>query len=126
LFPKDFVPELNTKNLGNSPNILTMTHMTLSTKQFRNYGILMIYVTTEFCFWNEQRRNGSSISSLRLAETLEVLHNILEDNSLSFSMVYQTAPNGWGFASYGGRKLNQLLNQHFWADCTFLYKIDFW
>jgi hypothetical protein len=31
LFLKDFVLELNTKNLGNSPSFLTITHMTLST-----------------------------------------------------------------------------------------------
>jgi hypothetical protein len=27
--------------------------------------------------------------------------------------------------SYGSRKLDRLLNQHFWADCTFLYKPGF-
>jgi hypothetical protein len=27
LFTKDSVPELNTKNLGNSPSFLTITHM---------------------------------------------------------------------------------------------------
>jgi hypothetical protein len=32
LFPKEFVPELNTKNLGNSTSLLTITHTTLSTK----------------------------------------------------------------------------------------------
>jgi hypothetical protein len=36
LFPKEFVPELNTKNMGNSANFLTITHMTLSTKRFKN------------------------------------------------------------------------------------------
>jgi hypothetical protein len=29
LFPKEFVPELNTKNLGNSTSFQTITHMTL-------------------------------------------------------------------------------------------------
>jgi hypothetical protein len=33
LLPKDFVPELNTKKLDNSPSFLTITHMTLSTKR---------------------------------------------------------------------------------------------
>jgi hypothetical protein len=50
LFPKEFVPELNTKNLGNSTIFLTITHMTLSAKQFRKYGILMIDVAAVFCF----------------------------------------------------------------------------
>jgi hypothetical protein len=50
LFPKDSVPELNTKKLGNSPIFLNITNMTLSAKQFRCYGILMINVAAEFCF----------------------------------------------------------------------------
>jgi hypothetical protein len=88
LFPKDFVQELSTKNLGNSPNFLTITHMTLSTGQFRSYRILRTDVTAEFCIWTEQWHNGSSISSLGLAETLEVSNTISEDNTLSFPMVY--------------------------------------
>jgi hypothetical protein len=48
----------------------------------------MIDIATEFCIRIEQWHNGSSISSLRLAETLEVLNIVSEDNSLSFLMVY--------------------------------------
>jgi hypothetical protein len=59
LFPKDFVPELNIKKLDSSPGFLTITHMTPFAKQFRNYGILTIDVTAEFCFWTEQQCNGS-------------------------------------------------------------------
>jgi hypothetical protein len=88
LFPKDFVLELNTKNLGNSPSFLTIIHMTLSTKRFRSYIFLIIDVAAEFCFWTEQRWNGSSIPSLGLAETPEVSNNISEDNSLSFLIVH--------------------------------------
>jgi SRSO17 transposase len=58
-FRMDSVLELTTKNLRNSLNFLTITHTTLSAKQFRSYGILMIDVATEFCFWTEQRLNGS-------------------------------------------------------------------
>jgi hypothetical protein len=54
----------------------------------------MIDVAIEFCFWTEQQRNGSSIFHLRLAETLEVLNTVSDDNSLRFPMVHQTAPNG--------------------------------
>jgi hypothetical protein len=61
LFPKEFVPELKTKNLGNSTSFLTITHTTLSAKRFRKYGIFMIDITGVFCFWTEQQRNGSSI-----------------------------------------------------------------
>jgi hypothetical protein len=72
LFPKEFVQELNTKNLANSTSFLTITYMTLSTKRFRKYRIFTNEVTAVFCFWTKQRRNGSSISRLRLAKTPEV------------------------------------------------------
>jgi hypothetical protein len=88
LLLKDFVLELNTKSLDNSTSFLTITHMTLSAKQFISYGILMIDVAVEFYSWTEQRQNRSSISSLRLTETPEVLNTISEDNSLSFPMVH--------------------------------------
>jgi hypothetical protein len=84
LLPKDFVPELNTKNLGNSTSFLTITHMTMSARRFISYGILMIDVAAEFCCWTEQRQNGSAISSLGLAKTL---NTISEGNSLRFPMV---------------------------------------
>jgi hypothetical protein len=78
----------------NSLSFLTITHTTLSAKQFRSYGILTIDVAAEFCIRTEQRYNGSSISSLGLAETPDVPNIVLEDNSLSFPMVRYTAPNG--------------------------------
>jgi hypothetical protein len=61
--------------------------MTLSAKWFRKYRILTIDIAAEFCSWAEQRQNGFSISSLRLAETAEVPNTISKGNSLSF-------PNG--------------------------------
>jgi hypothetical protein len=76
LFPKEFILELNTKNLGNSTSFLTITHTTLSARRFRKYGILMIDVAAVFCFWTEQRQNRSSISRLGLAETPEVPNTI--------------------------------------------------
>jgi hypothetical protein len=76
LFPKEFVLELNTKNFGNSTSFLTITHTTLSARRFRKYGILMIDVAAVFCFWTEQRQNGSSISRLGLAETPEAPNTI--------------------------------------------------
>jgi hypothetical protein len=78
---------LNTKNLGNSVSFLTITHMTLSAKLFRKYRILTISVAAVFCFWTEQRWNGSSISGFGLAETPEVPNTISEGNSLNFPMV---------------------------------------
>jgi hypothetical protein len=80
--------ELNTKNLGNSTSFLTITHMTLSAKRFRKYRILTIDVAVVLYSGTEQWRNGSSISRLGLAKTLEVLNNVSECNSLSFPMVH--------------------------------------
>jgi hypothetical protein len=59
LFGYDSVPEMTTKNLGNSSSFLSITHMTLSTKGFRCYEILKIDFSAEFCFWIEQRLNGT-------------------------------------------------------------------
>jgi hypothetical protein len=50
LFSKYSVLELNTKNLGNSPIFLTITHTTPSAKRFRSYRILTIDIAVEFCF----------------------------------------------------------------------------
>jgi hypothetical protein len=50
LFPKEFVPELNIKNMGNSYSFLTITHTTLSAKRFRKYEILTIDVAAVFYF----------------------------------------------------------------------------
>jgi hypothetical protein len=100
--------------LGNSPNFLTITHTTLPARRFRSCGILTIDVTAEFCTWTEWWHNGSSISTLGLAETPEVQNTVLEDNSLCSPMVHLNAPNGYRFACYGSQNLDQLLNQYFW------------
>jgi hypothetical protein len=83
----EFVLELNTKNLDNSTSFLTITHTTLSAKQFRIYVILTINVAVVLCFWIEQRWDGSSISSPGLTKTLEVSNTILDDSSLRFPTV---------------------------------------
>jgi hypothetical protein len=72
LFPEDFVLELKTKNLGNFSSFPTISHTIMSAKWFRSYKIFTIDIVTELCFWTDQQQNGSSVSSLRLAETLEV------------------------------------------------------
>jgi hypothetical protein len=87
LFSKEFVPELNTKNLVNSTIFQTITHTNMSAKWFREYGILTIDVVAEFCSWIEQRQNGSLISGLGLAEILEVPNTVSKVNSLNFLMV---------------------------------------
>jgi hypothetical protein len=61
LFGHNFVPELNIKNMENSPSFLSVTHTILSTKRFRRYGILKIYFAADFCFWAEQQLNGSNL-----------------------------------------------------------------
>jgi hypothetical protein len=79
----------------------------MSAKQFRRYKNSTIDITAKFCSWTEQRWNGSSLFHLGLAETPEVLNTISNDNSLSFPMVHQMAPDG-------SQKLDRLLNQRFW------------
>jgi hypothetical protein len=90
----DFVPKLNTKKLGNSLSFLTNTHMPLFAKRFRSYGILTIDIAAEFCFWTEQRLNGSYFLCLGLTETLEAMNIISVGKSLIFLMVHNRAPNG--------------------------------
>jgi hypothetical protein len=46
---------LNIKNMGNSTSFLTITHMTLSAKRFRRYGILTVDIAAEFCSCTDQR-----------------------------------------------------------------------
>jgi hypothetical protein len=53
LFQIDYFPEPRTKNLGNSPSYLTITHTTLFAKRFRHYGISMFNFAAAFCFWIE-------------------------------------------------------------------------
>jgi hypothetical protein len=94
LFGYDSVLEMNTKNMGNSPSFLSVSHTTLSAKRFRSYRILKIDFTADFCFWTELRLNRTQLLGLGLAETPKVLHTIMVDNSLSFLMVHNVASNG--------------------------------
>jgi hypothetical protein len=59
LFSYNSVRELNTKNMGNSPSFLSITHMILSAKRFRSYRIPKIDFAADFCFWAEQWLNGT-------------------------------------------------------------------
>jgi hypothetical protein len=94
LFPMDSISELSYKNMGNSPSFLTITHMTLSAKWFRSYGILTINVAAEFFFWTQQQLNGSSHLGFGLAETPEALSTILVGNSHRFPMIHNMATTG--------------------------------
>jgi hypothetical protein len=89
-FSKGFVPELNSRNLGNSHSFLTIIHMTLFDRRFRSYGILTIDVAAEFCTWTEQWHNGTPIPSLGLVKTPELPNTVSEVNSPRFPMVHQT------------------------------------
>jgi hypothetical protein len=88
LFCWYFNPELNIKKLENSPIFSLVTYTASSGQRFRSYKILTIDVAAEFCFWIEQRQNGSLHLGLGLAETLKVPNTKLVGNSLSFPMVY--------------------------------------
>jgi hypothetical protein len=106
LFGQKSSPQLNIKNLENSPSFLSITHTTLSAKRLRSYGIWKIDFAAEFCFWIEQQLNGNQLLGLGLAKTTEVPQTITLGKSLSFPMVHQTAPKGWQFTSYGCQKLD--------------------
>jgi hypothetical protein len=126
LFPTDYVPELNTKNLGNSSSVLTITHMIISAKRFGSYDVWMFNSAAEFCSWTEQRLNSTQLLGLGLTETLEVPNTIIVGNSLSFPMVYQTAPVGRRFESYDCRKLDWSAETEIWAAHIFRYNSGFW
>jgi hypothetical protein len=64
LFLKEFVLELNTKNLGNFASFLTTMQTTPSAKRFRENGILTINVAAEFCPWTEQPQTDLQYSIL--------------------------------------------------------------
>jgi hypothetical protein len=94
LFAYDSIPELNTKNMGNSPIFLSVTHMTLSAKRFGSYRISKINFVADFCFWTELWLNGTQLLGLGFAETLKVQNTIMVGNTLRFLIVYNTVPNG--------------------------------
>jgi hypothetical protein len=48
-FGCDSVLELNTKNLENPLSFLSITHITVSAKQFRSHGISKIDFAAKFC-----------------------------------------------------------------------------
>jgi hypothetical protein len=101
LFPKEFVLELNTKNVDNSTSFLTITHTTLSAKRFRKYRILMVDIAAVFYFWTEQRRNGSSIFQTQIGRN---------SGSLKYHFGRQLSPLPDGLRN--GSKW--LLKQYFW------------
>jgi hypothetical protein len=59
LFDYNSVLKMNTKNMGNSPSFLSVTHTILSAKRFRSYRILKIDFAADFRFWAAQRLNGT-------------------------------------------------------------------
>jgi hypothetical protein len=67
--------------------------MTLSAKRFRSYRISKIDFAADFYFWTELQLNGTQLLGLGLAETPKVSNTIMVGNSLSFSMVHNTASN---------------------------------
>jgi hypothetical protein len=81
-FGQNPVPEMNTKNMGNSPSFLSVTHTILSVKWFISYRILKIDFVADFCFWTEQRLIGTQLLGLGLAKTLKV-PNIIMVGTLS-------------------------------------------
>jgi hypothetical protein len=116
LLQMDSVPELNTKNMDNSPRFPSTTHTTLSTKWFRSYRLSKLNFAAEFCFWPEQRQNGTQLSGIGLTETPEVSNTITVGNSLISPTVYDMAPISWRFMSYDCQKLDRSTETEIWAD----------
>jgi hypothetical protein len=73
--------------MGNSSSFLSITHATLSAKQFRSYRISKIDFAADFCSWTELWLNGTKLLGLGLAETPKVLNTIMVRNSLNFLLV---------------------------------------
>jgi hypothetical protein len=126
LFPKEFVPELNTKNLGNCTSFLTITHMTLSAKRFIKYGILTIDTAVVFCFWTEQWRNVSSIFQTQIGQN---------SRSPKYRFGRQLSQLSDGPINGSQRLVINKLRQSetrsvaetiFLADHTYLYNTGFW
>jgi hypothetical protein len=124
LFPEEFVPELNTKNLGNSTRFLAITHMTLSAKRFREYKNLTIDVAAEFCSRTDQRQSGSSFSGLGLAKTPEVPNTILNGNS-AFRWSIKWLQLVSDFELWQS-ETQPVAETTFLADHTYLYETGFW
>jgi hypothetical protein len=79
--------------MGNSFSFLSVTPMILSAKWFRSYKIFKIDFAADFCFWTEQRLNGTQLLGLGLTETPKVPNTIMVGNSLNFPMVHNTVTN---------------------------------
>jgi hypothetical protein len=92
LFGWDSSLDLNSKKVENSPRFSSVTYSASSDKRFRCSRILKIDFTAEFCFWTEQRLNGTELFGLRLTETPEAPNTITVGNSMSFLMVCDMAP----------------------------------
>jgi hypothetical protein len=87
---------------------------------------LKIDFAAEFCFWTEQRPNGTELLGLGLTETPEAPNTITVVNSLIFLMVHNMAPNGHQFMSYDCRTLDLSAESKIWADGTFWHKSGIW
>jgi hypothetical protein len=90
----DYSPEMNTKNLDNSPILPLVTYLASSDYRFRRYRILKIDHAADFYFRIELQLNGTQLLGLGLAGTPGVLNTIMVGNSLSFPMIHNMVPNG--------------------------------
>jgi hypothetical protein len=118
MFPREFVSELNTTNLGNSPSFLTITHMTLSTKRFQSYRISTINIAAAaeriFTFPSRIGRNSRS-PEYRFGWQLSQLSNGPSNGSKRLVICELRQLETW-----------PVTESPFLADHTFLYKIGFW
>jgi hypothetical protein len=86
----------------------------------------MIDVAAEFCTWTEQRHNGSSISSLGLAETSEVPNTILKKKLSQLSDGPLDVSKRLAVCELRQSETQPVTEPIILTDHTFLYKIGFW
>jgi hypothetical protein len=110
LFQKDFVPELNTKNLGNSPRFLTITHTTLSVERFRSYRILKSSFSASQILDSPDILVLDQVFGPQRGETCWGLNTKTGGNQLSFPTPTQTHVSDNRCNGYG-----RLTTAHVWS-----------
>jgi hypothetical protein len=126
LLPKDFVLELNTKNLGNSTSFLTITHTTLSAKRFISYGILTIDVAAEFCSCTDQRPKWIFNIRCRIGRNSKSPEYHFERQLSQLSNGLTNSSNRLAICELRQSETQPVAKIIFLADHTYLYKTGFW
>jgi hypothetical protein len=126
LLPKDFVLELNTKNLGNSTSFLTINHTTLSAKRFISYRILTIDVGAEFCSSTDQRPKRMFNFRSWIGRNSKCPEYHFERKLSQLSNGLTNSSNRLAICELRQSETRPVAKIIFLADHTYLYKTGFW